>query len=326
MGVHETGRQTLDTENEATYMDLENGRSIVLLKTVYALDMESERFGRTVPLLDRRRMRGDELWLSLRDADGASAMLFAVDTTRAVIDYIEWADLADDRGACLRAISPLIARDRLGMGVSARTMGGHVWDTWGGIHRVAGLPPGLKVDGDLDLRCTGIDSLPDDLVVSGRLSIGDTDIRALPDRLKIGSLSMEKGQVKELPKHSMEVTGGLCLRDSGVTAMPERLVVHGDLSLVGVKCKRLPRVLEVGGYLDLRHSSFLCLPENLRAGSMGLGHTHIRAIPPSARLSNWPDLLASCVVEIPKGVVARSNPLDSLAVFLSLLVRRLLPA
>jgi hypothetical protein len=31
-------------------------------------------------------------------------------------------------------------------------------------------------------------------------------------------------------------------------------------------------------------------------------------------------------VEIPKGVVARSNPLDSLAVFLSLLVRRLLPA
>ena len=48
------------------------------------------------------------------------------------------------------------------------------------------LPTKLKVEGDLDLYGTQIQTLPDNLTVGGYLDLHDTPIQALPDNLTVG--------------------------------------------------------------------------------------------------------------------------------------------
>ena len=56
------------------------------------------------------------------------------------------------------------------------------------------------IDGDLDLRGTGITALPEGLTVGGALDLGGTGITALPEGLTVG--------------------GSLYLRGTGITALP----------------------------------------------------------------------------------------------------------
>lgn len=67
-----------------------------------------------------------------------------------------------------------------------------------GMSEITELPENLIVEGDLDLRGTGIIFLPNDLTVKGNLNIEGTKIRILPSDLSVGGslyLSVQWGNI-----------------------------------------------------------------------------------------------------------------------------------
>lgn len=55
-------------------------------------------------------------------------------------------------------------------------------------------------DGNLDLKCTPLDSLPDNLTVEGNLDLRYTDVETLPSSLIVkGWLDLRHTKIKVLP-------------------------------------------------------------------------------------------------------------------------------
>jgi len=117
------------------------------------------------------------------------------------------------------------------------------------------LPVGLKVEGSLNLSCTGLTSLPKGLQVEGYLTLYRcTGLTLLPKGLQAeGGLDLYGCTgLTSLPER-LQVGGLLTLNGcTGLTSLPEGLHVRGALDLTGcTHLTSLPDRPQVGGYLYL---------------------------------------------------------------------------
>ena len=164
---------------------------------------------------------------------------------------------------------------------------------------IASLPAQLEVGGQLNVRRTPITTLPDDLKVGGTLLVGsrvaelpsglsvggdldlsDAHFIVLPAGLKVGrDLRLERTSISALPP-GLEVGGSLLLRRMPIGILPEGLKVGGDLDLGGTPIAVLPKLLEVGGTLDLSSTAISTLPDDLKVGrTLNLSGTPIVKLP-----------------------------------------------
>jgi len=67
----------------------------------------------------------------------------------------------------------------------------------------------FNLDGDIDLRGTGITTLPDNLTVGESLDLCGTGVTALPDNLTVGD--------------------SLDLRGTGISTLPDGIKVSGEI-------------------------------------------------------------------------------------------------
>lgn len=154
------------------------------------------------------------------------------------------------------------------------------------VYSLDGLDEKNVVQGNLDLRGTGITELPENLTVSGFLDLSETKITELPNGLTVGGfLDLRDIPITELPEdlavggsidlkgtgitklpNSLIVGGSLDLRRTGITELPDNLTVGDDLYLTGTGITKLPDNLTVGGTLDFRRTSITELPESLTVG------------------------------------------------------------
>ena len=93
---------------------------------------------------------------------------------------------------------------------------------------ITSLPPGLTVNGSLNLSGTLIKSLPSDLKVDGTLNLSNTEIESLPAGLEVDSLYLTGTPITSLPA-DLQVGGSLYLFGSPVTSLPADIQVGGRI-------------------------------------------------------------------------------------------------
>lgn len=128
------------------------------------------------------------------------------------------------------------------------------------------LPDNLTVGGDLDLMHTKVKVLPNNLTVGGDLDVSNTPIVEIPSTLKVGGkLSLNGTNVEKLPDNLI-LNGSLELMDSSLTELPDNFKVDGDLMLNGSKISKLPNKLKVGRVLFMTGTPITKLPKDLEVG------------------------------------------------------------
>jgi hypothetical protein len=169
---------------------------------------------------------------------------------------------------------------------------------WYDIHN---LPPGLKVEGDLDLEDLQIKVLPEDLEVGGSLNLAGTQITSLPEDLKVeGDLDLSDSKITVLPE-DLEVGGSLVLRNTQITSLPKGLKVGGNLVLRNTQITSLPEGLNVGGNLDLSDSKITVLPKGLNVGgNLDLSDSSITSLSEGLKVGGTLDLIGTKITSLPE--------------------------
>lgn len=203
----------------ALYAELSDGMVLVRLLTPAALDRETSVMQHCIGNggYDDFLGRDDHLFLSLRDRHGKAHATLEIEKSK--ITQLQGKQNEPPIRKYVNTLVPFI-RER-GYKVSVQTARlGYVIDKDDNWHDLQNLPDGLTVEGDLDLRDTGITVLPDGLTVGGYLDLTSTGITVLPDGLTVG--------------------GSLYLRHTAITALPDGLTVGGYLYLEGTAITVLP--------------------------------------------------------------------------------------
>lgn len=302
--------------HEKTEMVFDGGYRMVRLLTPQALDKESAEMGHCIGAggYDQKVSAGSHAFYSLRDAFGKSHATLEVERGSEGLSSGQRDRLVQCQGKENRPpvakYMPLIqsfVRERKFelWGTTART-GLIEYD--GAYYDVCNLPEGFRVEGDLDLDGTGVETLPAGLTVSGSLNLWATAITALPKGLSVGErLGLGTSQVKVLPE-GLRIGGTLDLGGTRIERLPDGLTVGGSLFLCGALIERLPEGLVVGGSLDLYGTRIERLPEGLAVeGDLGLGATAITALPEGLTVGGDLDVSDTAIAALPERLTVGGN-------------------
>ena len=135
----------------------------------------------------------------------------------------------------------------------------------------------LKINGNLYLGYSDIESLPDGLEVSGNLQLGNSYIKSLPDGLEVGGwLDLHNSYIKSLPD-GLKVGGGLSVNNCKyIESLPDNLKVGGRLNLKNTKIKIFPLGLEVESDIYADNSEITIILSDIKVkGNVNLKNTPI---------------------------------------------------
>lgn len=122
------------------------------------------------------------------------------------------------------------------------------------------------INGDLDLRGTGVTYLPERLVVGGSLLMSGCPIAILPMDLTVfHDLDLSLSHITSIPA-DLKLLGTLSLENSRVVTLPAGLELFYGLDLENTPLNSLPVNLNVGGYLNLKGTNVTALPNDLMVG------------------------------------------------------------
>jgi len=128
------------------------------------------------------------------------------------------------------------------------------------------LPDDLRVDGELDMFESLIESMPKGLSVGKSLKIS-SQMKTVDWPFTVGEDLYAEGSAIEKIPPGTTVGRNAELESSRVKSLPDNFTVGGNLILKWSRVLELPRGLKVGGNLELRGTNVYALPPDLEVGN-----------------------------------------------------------
>ncbi|MCZ7862822.1 PcfJ domain-containing protein [Agrobacterium salinitolerans] len=172
------------------------------------------------------------------------------------------------------------------------------------------LPSNLAVGGLTLNKIRGVSSIPASAEINGSVYLSDTDITTLAGRtVWPGDLRIPKSRITHLP-YGLSVAGSLEVSWTPLVEFPGAMHVGGSLTAVGCSAGRIPEDAFIGGSIDLSRNDAASIPDGMVvSGSLKLDGAYLSRMPTNVQVSDIVHLGQFPVDRITRSFVAKSYAL-----------------